>query len=401
MRTPEEHCDVVVVGARCAGAATAMLLARMGHQVVLVDRSRVLHDTVSTHGIARGGIVQLSRWGLLGAVLSSGAPAVRQVTFRVGDHETTRTIKGRAGVDLLVAPRRHVLDPLLVQAAEDAGATVRLGVTVTGVERDAAVQVRGVRGIDASGGDVVLTARVVVGADGVRSAMAGHFGAPVLATRSRDSATFYTYARDTGAVGYEFHVADGAMAGAFPTHGDEACVWLCASRGAIEPVRSAGADRAAALVRAISSVSPTLGHRLGWGGVTAPVRGVVGLPNHVRRAAGPGWALVGDAGYHRDPVTGHGITDAFRDAELLAGSLDRALRGEVTDAQALQDYQRSRDDALREVFALTCELAAYPPAERFVALQKQLSDALEAEADALAALPALPALPDRAAAAAA
>ena len=177
MGNREERSDVVVVGARCAGAATALLLARMGHQVMLLDRARQLRDTLSTHGLVRGGVVQLSRWGLLDEILDSGAPAVRQVTFRVGDDETILRIKSRAGVDVLVAPRRHVLDPLLVQAARRADADVRLGATVTGVRRDAAGRIRGVRGRDASGAPLNVSARFVVGADGVRSAMAGYVGA--------------------------------------------------------------------------------------------------------------------------------------------------------------------------------------------------------------------------------
>jgi 2-polyprenyl-6-methoxyphenol hydroxylase-like FAD-dependent oxidoreductase len=87
---------------------------------------------------------------------------------------------------------------------------------------------------------------------------------------------------------------------------------------------------------------------------------------------------VGDAGYHRDPVTGHGITDAFRDAELLANALDIALRspGDSAD-EALATYEVRRDLALRETFGLTLALSAFPVPERFVELQIQLSDALE------------------------
>ena len=123
MGNREERSDVVVVGARCAGAATALLLARMGHQVIVLDRARQLRDTLSTHGLVRGGVVQLSRWGLLDELLDSGAPAVRQVTFRVGDDETIRPDQEPRRSRLLVAPRRHVLDPLLVQAARRADAT--------------------------------------------------------------------------------------------------------------------------------------------------------------------------------------------------------------------------------------------------------------------------------------
>ena len=128
--------DVVIVGGRVAGAATAMLLARLGHEVAVVDQASFPGDTVSTHSIARSGVVQLRRWGLLDAVLGSGAPAIRQVTFHAGGQPVSRPIRPKAGVDLVVAPRRYVLDTILAAAAERAGADVRTGVTVTGLQRD-------------------------------------------------------------------------------------------------------------------------------------------------------------------------------------------------------------------------------------------------------------------------
>jgi 2-polyprenyl-6-methoxyphenol hydroxylase-like FAD-dependent oxidoreductase len=119
--------DVVVVGARVAGSATAMLLARLGHDVVVVDQTSLPSDTISTHSIARSGVVQLRRWGLLDEVLDSGTPAIRQVSFHAGGQTVSRTIKHKAGVDLVVAPRRYVLDTILATAAARAGAQLRLG----------------------------------------------------------------------------------------------------------------------------------------------------------------------------------------------------------------------------------------------------------------------------------
>jgi 2-polyprenyl-6-methoxyphenol hydroxylase-like FAD-dependent oxidoreductase len=109
--------DVVVVGARVAGSVIAMLLARLGHDVAVVDQASFPSDTVSTHSIARSGVVQLHRWGLLDEVLDSGAPAIRQVTFNAGGESVRQTIKHKAGIDLVVAPRRYVLDTLLGNAA--------------------------------------------------------------------------------------------------------------------------------------------------------------------------------------------------------------------------------------------------------------------------------------------
>ena len=144
-RTKSRH-DVVVVGGRVAGSATAMLLARLGHDVVVVDQGSFASDTISTHSIARSGVVQLHRWGLLDEVLDSGAPAIREVTFNAGGESVSRQIKDKAGVDLVVAPRRYVLDSLLAAAAERAGADVRYGVSVSGsAARPAWAGGRGVR----------------------------------------------------------------------------------------------------------------------------------------------------------------------------------------------------------------------------------------------------------------
>jgi flavin-dependent dehydrogenase len=114
---------------------------------------------------------------------------------------------------------------------------------------------------------------------------------------------------------------------------------------------------------------------------------MIGLPNQVRAPIGPGWALVGDAGYHRDAVTGHGITDAFRDAELLADALHRVLVGLDDEPEALRAYHDQRDRMLRDVFDLTCEMSTFPDRRRFVELQKQLAVAIDEHAEQLANRP--------------
>ena len=171
--------DVVIVGGRCAGTATARLLAAQGHDVVVVERSDLAGDPLSTHGLARGGVVQLARWGLLDEVLASGAPASREVTFGVEGRESTRPVKDRAGVDLLVAPRRTHLDRILARAAVDAGADLHTCTTVREVLREPDGRVSGVVARTAAGDDITLLGRWVVGADGLRSTMAGHLGARV------------------------------------------------------------------------------------------------------------------------------------------------------------------------------------------------------------------------------
>ena len=383
--------DVVVVGGRVAGSATAMLLARLGYDVVVVDQASFPSDTVSTHSIARSGVVQLQRWGLLDEVLDSGAPAIRQVTFNAGGESISRTIKDKGGVDCLVAPRRYVLDTILAAAAERAGAQVRLGVTVTGVRRDGCGRVVGVHGHDRGGVPVELGARWVVGADGLRSRVARWVGAEMIEVRAVGGAAQYAYYAGIPWAGMEFFVANRSFAGVFPTHDGQACIWVCLPTVDARAVRRRTGSRGEAFDHLLERSAPALAQRLRQAARrTSPVRGMLRMPNQLRQGFGPGWALVGDAGYHRDAVTAYGISDAFRDAELLAVALDQALRGDAdqtTAPAALAGYQQQRDQGLREIFELTCRLAAYPPVPAFIELQKQLSAAIDKQATALATRP--------------
>ena len=394
MGSQAERHDVVVVGARAAGAGTALLLARLGHDVVLVDRAVFPADTVSTHQIARPGVVALHRWGLLPAVLASGSPAIRQVTFTACGEQVTRTVKHRAGVDLLVAPRRHILDTIVADAAAGSGADVRMGVTVTGVTLDDAGRATGVRGHDRSGRPVAIDARFVVGADGLGSKVARAVGAGVVEDRGGDGAVQYAYYGGVAWRGIELVAAERALAGVFPTHDGEACVWVATPSVDAREARRRAASRAGAFTAQLRRAAPELAERLRDARRASAVAGMLRAPNHLRRAYGPGWALVGDAGYHRDAVTGHGISDAYRDAELLSAALHRTLCGDADEATALAGYRHQRDRALREVFDLTCAMAGYPPVAEFVALQRRLARAIDVEATELAArsVPGLPAL---------
>jgi flavin-dependent dehydrogenase len=364
--------DVVVVGARAAGAATALLLARLGHDVVLLDRDTFPADTLSTHQLARTGVVQLQRWGLLQRVLDSGAPPIQQVTFTTPDETTTRRIKDKAGVDLLVAPRRYILDTIVAEAAAEAGADLRYGVTVTGVHLDDTGRATGVYGHDRAGAAVDIQARFVVGADGLRSRVARCIGAGVIEDRGDFGAAQYAYYSGIPWDGIELIASDRALSGVFPTHHGEACIWICSPSVDAHDARRRAVSREAAFTAHLHRTAPELAERLRDAERTSPVTGMLRMPNLLRQAHGPGWALVGDAGYHRDAVTGHGISDAYRDAELLALALHN-------DAD-LADYQRQRDHALRDVFDLTCAMANYPPVTEFVDLQKQLGRAIDAEA---------------------
>ena len=234
--------DVVVVGGRVAGASTAMLLARAGARVALLDRSSYGSDTVSTHGLMRGGVLQLSRWGLLDEVAAAGTPPIRQTLFEYADGGTDRVaIRASAGVDALYAPRRLVLDPILVDAAADAGADVAHETTVTALLRDDGGRVRGVRARDRRGRTSELRGAITVGADGIRSTVADQAGAPFLRRGRAASAVLYRYYAGIGATDYEWAWAVGGGAGFTPTNDGLTCVFVGATpRSAASPAPRRG-----------------------------------------------------------------------------------------------------------------------------------------------------------------
>ena len=359
----------------------------MGHNVVVVDRADLPSDTISTHQIARTGVVALRRWGLLDQVLASGAPALRQVTFHAEGECTTRTVKDRYGVDHLVAPRRYILDAILAEAAVRSGATLRTGVTVGGVRLDHAGRATGVFGQDRDGREVEIGARFVIGADGVFSRVARSVGAELSDDRGAGGSTRYAYYAGLPWPGLEFFTEERSFAGVFPTNDGEACIWICTPEADARAARHAARSTVETFEAQVRRAAPTLAERLEAAVRTSAVRGMLRMPNHLRAAYGPGWALVGDAGFHRDAVTAHGISDAFRDAELLACALDQALRGDTDEATALARYESRRDRALKEIFDLTSALVTYPPVPQFVELMRQLGTAIDTEAAILAAQP--------------
>jgi flavin-dependent dehydrogenase len=350
-----ERFDVVVVGARVAGAATALLLARQGLRVVVVDRARRGDDTSSTHAFMRGGTALLHRWGLLDRVVAAGTPAIRQTRFSYPHESSTVSIKPAAGVDALYAPRRTVLDPILVDAATAAGADVRFGVAVTDLTRDADGRVTGVVGRDRSGAVVEVAAGLVVGADGRDSLVARRAGARTVRMGTSASAFVYGYWPGLPTVGYEWYYRPGGTAGLIPTNDGQVCVFagVPAQRFADE-LRG---DLAGLYRRVLKEVTGGAGGRLS---AEPPrrLRAFPGRPGFSRQAWGPGWALVGDAGYYVDPLSTHGMTDALRDAQLLAWATAAARDGEP-EAAAYADYQRHRDAITEPMFAIIDQICSY------------------------------------------
>ncbi|CUR56592.1 Monooxygenase FAD-binding [metagenome] len=376
--------DVLIVGGRIAGASTALLLARAGAKVALVDRGRLGSDTLSTHALMRSGVLQLSRWGLLDQVRAAGTPAVRRTTFHYEGRAPVRvSIRPSAGVDALYAPRRHLLDRILVEAAADAGADVVHETTVSRVLRDDTGRVTGAVASTAGGTPVTISARITVGADGISSTVADAVGAPVQLKGRSAGAVLYRYVPGLDADGYEWAYGGHAAAGLIPSNDDECCVFVATTPRRLRDLRRDGTD--SALTALLDTAAPSIAARVREVRAPGRIRGWSGRPGHVRRSWGAGWALVGDAGYFKDPITTHGMTDALRDAELLADALLASLGG-TPEAIALAGYQTTRDRLSAQLFEATEEVAAYDwDTDRIQTLLRRVSAAMSDEVDHLQA----------------
>lgn len=348
--------DVIVVGARVAGASTALLLARAGLRVLCLERSRMGSDTVSTHALMRGGPLLLRRWGLLDAITAAGTPAVRRTVFHYGDEAVPLAIRPADGVDALYAPRRTLIDSVIAQAAMDAGAVIQFGCSVTGLLRDQHGRVIGVTTRRRDGSLRSERATLVVGADGRQSTVAAAVAAPVEAAGRASSAIVYGYWAGVAADSYDWFYRPGATAGVIPTNGGLACVFVGAAPGRMRQlIQDHRIQSAFSRLAAESSVDCVLPDARPVGGL----RYVRGRPGWLRRSWGPGWALVGDAGSWKDPLSTHGMTDALRDAELLAMAVSAAPAPGLAQLRALAEYQDRRDAIARPLLATRDRVAAY------------------------------------------
>ena len=348
--------DAIVVGARCAGSPTAMLLARLGYRVLLLDKAGFPSDTLSSHYIHQPGVARLKRWGVIDKVVASNCPPTRQVTFDVGPFALTGSPPSADGVACGYGPRRRVLDTILVEAAAEAGAQVREHFTVTDLLMDGD-RVRGIRGHTAGGAQVTEEARIVIGADGLRSLVARAVQAPSYHEWPALTCAYYTYWSDVPVVGAELYPRPERMILAFPTNDERTLTIVWWPHATFHEVR---ADIAGHFMQALD-LAPTLAERIRNGKRSERFYGTADLPFFFRKPYGPGWALVGDAGYHKDPITAFGITDAFRDAELLAEAIDAGLSGKRPLEEALVDYERRRNEAALPSYELTHQFAALSP----------------------------------------
>ncbi|MEV0078968.1 NAD(P)/FAD-dependent oxidoreductase [Nocardia neocaledoniensis] len=343
--------DVIVVGTRVAGSPLAMLLARQGHRVLAVDRASFPCDTPSTHYIHQAGLGFLKSWGLLDAVVATGCPPIRHLNFTYTDIEIPGMADPSAdGIDAVYCPRRTVLDKILVDAAGESGAEVIEGFTVTGLLREGD-RVAGIRGRVGEGPEQEFRAKLVVGADGANSIVAKEVGA---ATYEGSPAACFIYYSYYEGVDWGMHHRTGfgeQQFASWPTNDGLALVAVMRKRDRFRDFRT---DPDAGVQEIVDQIDPEIGARLRETGKRVePFRPMLYPDNYRRQSFGPGWALVGDAGYHKDPFTGWGITDAFKYGQLLADLVHESLSGARPFEETLPEYQRERDAQSASTYELT------------------------------------------------
>ncbi len=374
--------DAIVVGARCAGSPTAMLLARKGYRVLLVDRATFPSDTISTHGITHRGLLRVKNWGLYARLAATNCPEASKRTVDIGDFPLTGTLAKADGVAGALCPRRTILDKILVDAAVEAGAELRQGSSVRELVFGEDGRVAGIKSAVKGGRLHTEKAHIVVGADGKHSFVARAVDAP--SYKEIPSLMCWYYASWTDLQhnphGFGSYVRNNRIALAIPTNDGLTCLLVGWPHAEFSRVR---ADLENEYRRAVHTVSPLLAEYLRNSTRVEPYHGMADLPNFFRKSHGPGWALAGDAGYHKDPVAAHGIADAFRDADLLAEAIDAGLSGTMPLDDALHEYEQQRNKDAFPRYEQNCRAASFhPPADEELRLRAALRGAEQADIDA-------------------
>jgi flavin-dependent dehydrogenase len=358
--------DVIVVGARCAGASVAMLLARAGHRVAVVDRASFPSDTMSTNFVWQRGGARLQAWGLLDPLRTRGCTPITEITFDVGRVHLSGIGPAVGGVSDTYCPRRTVLDALLVEAAVGAGAELIEGFVVRDLLWSEGHAI-GVTGHARGAAESSLQAQVVVGADGLHSTVATKAGAGAYQEHPSLTGVYYSYWSGLPDRVASFNARPGRLILTWPTNDGLTCVYVAWPHREFPRVRQ---DVEENFFAALDLV-PGLRDRVATGKREQRFVGTGDLPNQYRNSAGPGWALVGDAAHHKDPSTGMGISDAFLGADLLAEAVHDGLIGRRPMNDALADYQRRRDLLTANSYELTLSTARLmPPSARLEAFYR-------------------------------
>ena len=350
--------DAIIVGARCAGAATAMLLARRGRKVLVVDRERFPSDKgMSTHLLWQAGADCLRRWGLLDRLEATNCPAQRDILLDFGSLKLEGRPEPRDFGDIgAYAPRRIVLDGLLVQSAREAGATVLEGCHVRDlIRRDG--RVVGLRYLDEGGAEREARSSIVIGADGVNSTVANAVEAREYDAHPKAQRTVFAYFADVDLRQIEFYSRPGAMAFAWRTNDDEVVAGFIRR---VEDCDGAGTLDDRSFDAEMTAIAPGLAPRLRAARRVSRIRSG-GVRGFLRVPCGPGWALVGDAGLNMDPISAQGISNALIQAEMLAEAVDTGLTGDDLDKR-VKAYGAMRDSRFAPMHHFTAEMAKLDPA---------------------------------------
>lgn len=349
--------DAIIVGARVAGAATALLLAREGYDVLVLDRDPLPSDKVqSTHLIHPPGVRRLREWGLLPEVMNSGCPEIHEYGLSVGAMNLMAPLPPDGDVRTAIAPRRRVLDTALLRGALDAGAQVREQTPVTGI-----VEENGrVVGVTMRAGKQTVSerARIVIGADGVNSRVGTWVGAQKYLERPRRLTSIWTYWSGLNVHQVPTWRDADNYAFAWPT--DDGAVLVGTTWRSENFARMDTHDKSAPYFTVLERLAPDLREQMRESQQTESWR-TGSVPNYFRESYGRGWALVGDAGYCRDPATAAGITDALRSADQLAGALQRSWSGGVDEILSLAEYEYRRNQAQRPFYEYTTDFARLAP----------------------------------------
>ncbi len=319
--------------------------------MLAIDRGHYGSDTVSTHALMRAGVIQLSRWGVLEGIKAAGTPLIRSTSFHYSGEVVAVQIKPQPGIDGLYAPRRTVIDRLLVDAARSAGAEFAFETQLVDLVRAGDGRVCGVRLRDGHERERHVSAELVIGADGVRSTVARLVGAGCYRTGRHATGVIFTYWSDTGVDGYHWYYNLGVSAGVIPTNGGLTCVFASVPQSRFQETARQGV--AAGYRQILRECGSDLAAIVDRSERVERYRGFAGEVGYFRQSFGPGWALVGDAGYFKDPLTAHGITDALIDAELLAQAA--AAGTEI----AFAGYQSARDALAVNHFEVTDAVASF------------------------------------------
>ena len=352
--------DAIVVGARCAGSPTAMLLARIGYRVLLVDKAMFPSDTMSTHFIRTPGVARLKHWGVLDKIIASHCPPISTFTIDLGPFVLVGTPPPVEDVATIYAPRRTVLDKILVDAAVEAGVELREGFFVEEILRDGD-RVTGIQGRGPGGRSVKEQARIVIGADGMRSLVARSVQAPTYQAKPALTCAYYGYWSGVPLAGAEIYMRPRRMFITIPTNEKLACNCVVWPHSEFHAFR---ADIARNFLQTLD-LAPQFAERVRQGKQEGRFMGTADVPNFFRKPYGSGWALVGDAGYHKDPYAGQGIMDAFRDVELVVEAIDAGWSGQRPLEEALVDYERQRNDIALPLYEYDTQRASMeaPPPE--------------------------------------